>query len=143
MLKNILGIVASYIFIFIVISIAKLVEKKGKEASRKFIHIFLGFWWLIAMYFFNNVWFASFVPATFVIINYISIKKDVIKVMERDDEHKDGFGTVYYAISLLVLVIFTFEIIKNPNIGLVRNIYNGIRRRFCSNCRKKCKKQKI
>lgn len=118
MLKNIMGIIISYLFIFIIISLAKLVEKKGKEASRKFIHIFLCFWWLIAMYFFDNVWFAAFVPVTFVIINYISMKKDLIKVMERDEAHKDGFGTVYYALSLLILVIVTF-LINKPELGIV------------------------
>ena len=45
MLKNILGIVVSYIFVFGVIALSKLVEKKGKEASRKFIHITLCGWW--------------------------------------------------------------------------------------------------
>lgn len=140
MLKNIIGIIVSYIFVFIIIGLAKLVEKKGKEASRKFIHIFLGFWWCLAMYFFDNVWFAAFVPATFVVINYISVKKDVIKVMERDDKHKDGLGTVYYAISLLILAIWTFGIIKNPQIGLVRNICNGFRRWVSCSYRKKYKK---
>ena len=70
-MKNWIGILVSYVAIFLVIVIAKLFEKKGKEASRKFIHIALGNWWLIAMYFFDNVWFALFVPATFVIMYHI------------------------------------------------------------------------
>ena len=114
---NWLGILVSYMYIALVILGAKLFEKKGKEASRKFIHIMLGNWWIIAMIFFNNVWFASFVPATFVIINYLSYKKDLIKVMERDEQ--DGFGTVYYALSLLILSIVSFGIFKNPALGLV------------------------
>ncbi len=117
-MKNWLGILVSYIAIFIVILLAKLFEKKGKEASRKFIHIALGNWWLIAMYFFDNVWFAMFPPATFVIINYISYKKDVIKVMEREDSKKEGLGTVYYAIALFIMVIITFGIINKPILGL-------------------------
>lgn len=114
---NWLGILVSYVYIALVIVGAKLFEKRGKEASRKFIHIMLGNWWFIAMYFFTNVWFAAFVPATFVIINYISYKKDVIKVMEREEQ--DGFGTVYYALSLLILVIVSFGIYKNPALGLI------------------------
>ncbi len=116
-MKNWLGIIVSYLAIILVILTAKLFEKKGKEASRKFIHIALGNWWLIAMYFFDNVWFAIFPPATFVIINYISYKKDVIKVMER--EKNEGLGTVYYAIALLITVIVTFGIINKPILGLV------------------------
>lgn len=118
-LQNLIGIVVSYLFIFLIIIGAKLFEKTGKEASRKFIHIALGNWWIIAMYFFNNVWFASFVPATFVVINYISYKKDIIKVMERDENNKEGLGTVYYALSLLILTIVTFGILNKPVLGLV------------------------
>ena len=114
---NWLGILVSYLYIGLVIIGAKLFEKKGKEASRKFIHIMLGNWWFIAMYFFTNVWFAVFVPATFVIINYLSYKKDIIKVMERDEQ--DGLGTVYYAVSLLILAIVSFGIFNKPSLGLV------------------------
>ena len=114
---NFLGIIVSYLYVALVIIGGKLFEKKGKEASRKFIHIMLGNWWFIAMYFFTNVWFASFVPATFIVINYMSYKKDLIKVMER--ENQDGLGTVYFAIALLILVIVSFGIFKNPALGLV------------------------
>lgn len=117
-MSNLWGIIISYIYILIVILAAKMFEKKGKEQSRKFIHIMLGNWWIIAMLFFNNVIWAAFVPATFVIINYLSYKKNIISVMERENE-EEGLGTVYYAISLLILSIITFGIIHKPEIGLV------------------------
>ncbi len=118
-MQNIIGVIISYLFIFLVILGAKLFEKIGKEASRKFIHIALGNWWLIAMYFFDNMYFVAFVPATFVIINYLSYKKDIIKVMERDEGSNEGLGTVYYALSLLIISIVTFGILNNPILGLV------------------------
>lgn len=114
---NFIGILVSYLYIGLVIIGAKIFEKRGKEASRKFIHIMLGNWWFIAMYYFTNVWFAAFVPLTFVIINYLSYKKGIIKVMERDKQ--DGLGTVYYAISLLILTIISFGIFKKPSLGLI------------------------
>ena len=114
---NWLGLIVSFAYIGLVIASAKIFEKWGKELSRKYIHIMLGNWWIIAMLFFNNVWFAIIGPAVFVIVNYISYKKDLIKVMERDNQ--DGFGTVYYALSLLILSIVSFGILKNPAIGLV------------------------
>lgn len=117
---NWLGILISYIYIALVIVGAKIFEKKGKEASRKFIHIMLGNWWFIAMFFFTNVCFAIFVPLTFVIINYLSYKYNIIKVMERDEQ--DGLGTVYYAVTLLILAIVSFGIFKNPILGLVPNL---------------------
>lgn len=114
---NFLGIIVSYLYIALVIIGAKVFEKRGKEASRKFIHIMLGNWWIIAMYFFTNVWCAVLVPATFVVINYLSYKKNLIKVMEREEQ--DGLGTVYYAVALFVLAIVSFGIFKKPSLGLV------------------------
>ena len=122
-MKNILGIIVSYIFIGIIIVFAKFFKKIGEEASRKFIHIMLSNWWFIAMYFFENALWASIVPLSFVVINYISYKKNLISVMER--ESQDGLGTVYYAISLLILAIITFGITNKPEIGLCSVLIMG------------------
>lgn len=122
-MKNILGIIVSYIFIGIIIVFAKFFKKSGEEASRKFIHIMLSNWWFIAMYFFENAFWASLVPISFVIINYISYKKNLISVMEREEQ--DGLGTVYYALSLLIIAIITFGIIKKPEIGLCSILIMG------------------
>ena len=137
---NWLGLVVSFTYIALVIVSAKLFKKKGKEASRKFIHIMLGNWWIIAMLFFDNVWFASFGPAVFVIVNYISYKKDLIKVMERDEQ--DGFGTVYYALSLLILAIISFGIFKNPALGLVPTLVMAYGDGFAAIIGKKAKSKK-
>ncbi len=119
-MKNVFGILVSVIFIGIVMLSARVFEKAGKEASRKYMHIMLSNWWIIAMIFFDNIFYACLMPALFVVINYLSYKKNIIKVMERDseDENKESLGTVYYAISLLILVILTFGPINNPLIGL-------------------------
>lgn len=122
-MNNLIGIVVSYAFIAIVIVGAKLFEKVGNEASRKFIHIVLCNWWFIARHFFTDAIFASIVPLSFVIINYISYKKNIISVMER--EKQDGLGTVYYAISLFILAIISFGVINNPQIGLAGVLVMG------------------
>ena len=98
---------------------AKYFEKFDKEASRKFIHILLSNWWLIAMAFFDNMIFALIPPIAFVIINFISYKFNVIKVMERDSENKESLGTVYFAFALIPLVIMSYGIANKPLIGLV------------------------
>ena len=111
-MKNLLGVVFAIIYIGIVIISGKLFEKKSKEASRKFIHIMLAPYWIIAILFFDNVIWASVMPFLFVIINALSYKFNLIKQMERDEAEKDGFGTVYYALSLLILSIATFGPLK-------------------------------
>ena len=115
-MNNIWGIVVGIIYILLIFGSSVFFKKFGKEATRKYMHIMLSNWWIIAMIFFDNVIWASICPAIFIIVNFISYKYKLIKTMER--EENDGFGTVYYAISLLVLVIITFKVINKPWIGL-------------------------
>lgn len=118
-MNNIIGIVVSILFVVVVIVLSKIFERFGKEASRKFIHIVLANWWIIAMIFFDNMWAAAAVPALFVIVNYLSHKNNLIKVMERGTEEKeDTLGTVFFALSLFVLALVTFGPLNNPVIGL-------------------------
>lgn len=138
-MKNIIGIILSYVLIVVIIMVAKFFEKIGKEASRKFIHIMLSNWWILAMCFFENAIWASIVPFTFVIINAISYKSNLIKVMEREDDKKDGLGTVYYALSLFLLAIYTFGIIKRPEIGLCAILIMGYGDGFAAIIGKKVK----
>lgn len=111
-MKNILGVLIGLTYVFGVILSGKLFEKKSKEASRKFIHIMLAPYWIIAILCFDNVIWASVLPFLFVIINAFSCKFELIKQMEREENDKDGFGTVYYALSLLLLSIVTFGPLK-------------------------------
>lgn len=118
---NFYGLILSVLYIGLVLVISTLFTKAGKEASRKFIHIMLANWWIIAMVFFDNVYVASFLPTLFVVINYLSYKYNIIKSMERDDSPKEAqtLGTVYYAISLLAISIFSFGLVHNPFFGLI------------------------
>lgn len=126
-MSNLIGVIISILFIVIVMVVASVLEKSGKEITRKFIHIMVSNWWIIAMIFFDNMWWAAVVPLLFVIVNYVSYKSDLIKVMEREEgsENKDSLGTVYYAISLLILALITFGPLKNPLIGLCGAIVMG------------------
>lgn len=118
-MKNIIGIVISFVYIAVLMVTAKYFEKLDKEASRKFIHILLANWWLIAMAFFDNIIGALIPPIAFVMINFASYKMNLIKVMERDEATEDGIGTVYFAASLIPLVILSFGVTHNPLIGLI------------------------
>lgn len=115
----ILGIIISFVYIIGIIVIASILNSKqiiSREGSRKFIHILLANWWFIAMYYFKTPFSAAIVPGIFVVLNYLSYKKDIIEAMEREKE-EDTLGTVYYAISLLVLSLITFREKSNPWIG--------------------------
>lgn len=117
--KNLFGIIISILFVFCIIGISTILSKKkliSGELSRKFIHIGVSNWWIIAMIYFNNRYYAAIVPALFVVINYLSYKYKVIEAMERDGGKKD-LGTVYYAVSLLILSLFTLGKYNNGYIG--------------------------
>ncbi|KAF0227141.1 MAG: cytidylyltransferase family protein [Erysipelotrichaceae bacterium] len=109
-MNNLLGIVLSFVFVFMAIGISTVLNKKSildDEGSRKFIHIAVSNWWILAMLTFDDPLWASFVPLMFVFINYISMKQRVFTAMERKSG-KQEWGTVYYAISLLILAYVTF-----------------------------------
>jgi phytol kinase len=117
-MNNIIGIIVSFVFVFAVIGLSTVLSNKGLldgEGSRKFIHIAVSNWWIIAMFTFDDPLWASFVPLMFVFINYISYRKNVFKAMERDGSSRD-LGTVYYAISLLILAYVSFAY-KVPYLG--------------------------
>ena len=115
-LQNILGIIVSFIYVFVVIFLAGFLERFGKEASRKTVHILVGNWWFIAMIFFRTSLWAAFVPACFVVLNTLSYRFNLFSSMERGEGRGD-LGTVYYAFSLLILALFSFSSYGTPIVG--------------------------
>lgn len=119
---NILLIGLSFLYIFSVIGFSTIIFKKNQgELSRKFIHIMVGNWIFISI-FFTDVKAALFVPAVFIIINILSRKYNLISSMERQD---DSWGTVYYSISLCLMVGIRFATGWNifPIIGILIMAY--------------------
>lgn len=120
---NIWGLVLSYVLVFLIIGISTALQKfklVGDEGARKFIHIGVSNWWILAWIFFqgeNALWYAIVPPITFILLNYYSYKTNLIKSMERSGN--GNLGTVYFPISLLILVIFTFGVVNRPEIGAV------------------------
>ncbi len=114
-----LGVIIGFIFVFAVIGVSALLQKKAilsDEGARKFIHIGVAHWYLLTWWLVDNVWLAIIAPITFIFLNYASYKFDLIKAMERDEKSKNDLGTVYYAISLALITYlsYTFSL---QNIG--------------------------
>jgi phytol kinase len=105
-LKDGIGIVVSYLFVFGFIGIATLLMRKkvlGPSATRKVIHIGVAHWWLIAMALMDNPWVASVGPLSFIIINSVAIRRRLLPAMDQGADARN-WGTVYFPVSLLVLV---------------------------------------
>lgn len=102
------GYIFAYAYLFGVIFLVGGVQKIFKfdvEISRKIIHFFIGFVWLILYKFHVNTWHFVIVPLSFVFINYLSYKFKIFKMFEREDESKNHFGTIYYAASITVMSV--------------------------------------
>ena len=115
-MNNLIGVIVSTIYIAFVLVTSKFVSKKGEEISRKYVHIMLCNIWIIYLLFIDSLAIGCILPALFVVINTLSYKFKLIKSMER--EENDGFGTIYYAISILITVIFSYGL-DNPVFGTI------------------------
>lgn len=110
-MNNILGMILSIVFVVLIIVVSEMIKSKSKwtnEATRKFIHIGVCHWWIFAMFSISEIQYAIMPPLLFIILNYMSYKKNIIKSMERN-ENKADLGTVYFPISLLILIILTWK----------------------------------
>lgn len=135
-MKNFIGIIVSVVYIVLVFVLSKFMTKKGEEMSRKFIHIALSNIWFIYCLFIDVLWVACILPAVFIVINSLSYKFKIFKTMER--EQNDGFGTVYYAISILLVTIFAY-LQENPIIGTAGMLIMGYGDGFAAVIGKKIK----
>jgi phytol kinase len=108
---DILGLIISFIYIFFLLFISSFLAKRSGELARKFVHIGVSNWWILVIIFFNDVILASIAPALFVILNYISYKKNIFSSIERTENN--SLGTVYYAVSCLVLTLASFLYFKS------------------------------
>lgn len=112
--RNMMGIIASFLYILFVIGFATFLKKKyhaSSEITRKTVHILSGNWIFISHYFFDSLEFAVIAPMCFILINYLSLKYNLISVIEREQTESgevDSYGTVYYSVSTLLLVVFDF-----------------------------------
>jgi phytol kinase len=107
--RDIAGLILSFVFVFFMIFIATLIQKLFKlsnEFSRKIIHIAVGHWILIALYYFEDWYIAIIGPAAFILINFLSYKFTIFKAMELEERNP---GTVYYAVSLTICTLLTYS----------------------------------
>lgn len=108
-MKLIINYLITYFYLFNIIILTSFIKKKyniNEELSRKFVHIMVGLSWFILIIFFNKTIHLVIVPLTFIIINFLSFKYNLINAMERND--KKSLGTIYFAISYTILSLITY-----------------------------------
>lgn len=143
-MKILIGIIISIVFVLATIGVSVYFEKSGRmsgENTRKLVHIVVSNWWFIAMAFFDTGWTAAIVPLMFIVVNYVSYKKQIFTSIERGEGAGD-LGTVYYAIALFVLAFWTFSI-GRPEIGGIGILTMGYADGFAAVVGKKYGKTKL
>lgn len=116
-MQQLLYIIDSIVFVFVMIGISSFFYQKkwvNLETSRKIIHIGVSNWWLFMFFAFDQLIAAMIPPILFIVLNYVSYKKNIFTSMERKEDH--SLGTIYFPISLLLMVIFSYTL-SNPLIA--------------------------
>jgi len=108
----VLAFVYSYGFVVGILVLSTLLEKAkilNDEGARKFIHIAVAHWFILAIFTFDNAFLAALVPFTFILLNYLSWRFNLLSALERDDHSLADKGTIYYAVSLTIITFIAFS----------------------------------
>lgn len=109
-LKIILGYILTFGWVFLVLGLTLVWKRKrnlSDEASRKIVHVCVAFAWIPMVLCFGTRWHLAVPTAAFIVLNAISYRRDLFAAMERSDESKKSLGTVYYAVSMTVMAVWT------------------------------------
>lgn len=124
--RNLLGVIVGFAFVFLMIFIATVAQKIFKlsnEFSRKIVHITVGNWIFLALYYFTKWEYAIIGPVVFIFLNYLSYKTKLFATMELEEKNP---GTIYYAISLTICTFLTFisgSINYLPYLGILAMVW--------------------
>jgi len=124
---NLAGFILSYILVFVILGIATPLVKFNiipAAIGRKIVHVGVSNWWILAMFFFTDPWWPAIGAVTFIVINYVSYKKRLFRAME-DAVQKKNLGTVYFAVTLLILSILCFGGYYPPYVGAIGVLVMG------------------
>lgn len=104
------ALVLSYIYVFAVIMGGEGLRRWRRysvDFTRKFIHVGVGLWIIGTVALFRNRYLAMIPPLSFVLINYISYRREMFKAMETGES--GNLGTVYFPLSFAVLIFWLWE----------------------------------
>jgi len=101
------GLGLGFIYIVVVIAIANTMSKLPYELSRTFAHIMTANWWFIASLTMSSYWVVMATPIFFIIFNILNAIFNWIPCLN-SKVRNTNFGTVYYAISVFILIQLFF-----------------------------------
>ncbi|MDR2909369.1 MAG: DUF92 domain-containing protein [Oscillospiraceae bacterium] len=109
MLREARAIIILTASVFAVIGVTSLLRRRfSGETCRKIAHILLSNWIIIALAVFSSTATVVIPPAIFVVVNWISWRKNLFSGIEREKDNTPG--TVWFAVSLVLLCAFFWGI---------------------------------
>ncbi len=101
------GYLFTYLYLIFILVFTYFLSRKlniRKKITRKVTHILVTFCVVIMFYYFKYSIHMIIPPITFIILNYISYKRNIFKGMEDGN----SLGTVYYPISVFIMSLLTY-----------------------------------
>lgn len=105
-----LGYILTFGWVFLMLGLTLVLKKRRglqDETSRKIIHVSVAFAWVPMYLCFGASWHLVIPPAVFIVLNAVSYRQGLFAAMERSDESKKSLGTVYYAVSMTVMALWS------------------------------------
>jgi len=112
-MSNWAAVLLSFIYVFAVLGIAEGLRRAFRlpvAFTRKVVHISVGMWAWGTAALFTNKWFAIIPPAAFIVLNYVSYRRNLFTAMESAD--KSNLGTVYFPLAFLAIILLFFDVNK-------------------------------
>jgi phytol kinase len=100
-----LALLLSFGYVFAMLGIAEGLRRWREYSSdftRKFIHIGVGMYSVIAVSIFEERGWAMIPPAAFIVINFLDWKFGILQAMTSSD--RSNLGTVYFPLSFVVVI---------------------------------------
>lgn len=97
-MSNWVAVLFSFLYVFAVLGVAEGLRRALQlpvAFTRKVVHIGVGMWAWGTAALFTDKWFASIPPAVFIVLNYVSYRRNLFTAMESAD--KSNLGTVFPA----------------------------------------------
>ena len=112
-MKILLGYILTFGWVFLILGVTQVLKKRwnlSDEASRKIVHVGVAFAWIPMYLCFGTSIHLAVPTAVFIVLNAISYQRDLFSAMERSDSSKKSLGTVYYAVSMTVMAVWSWLI---------------------------------
>ena len=103
--RNFIALVLSYAYVLGLLAVAETLRKKlgaSGDCTRKIVHIGVGMWSIATVMLFTSWKWGLVPPVTFVFLNYLSYRFELVKAIETAE--RANLGTVFFPISVALLL---------------------------------------